>query len=470
MKQDSPLYLSEPALICACGKGRDALWQAVTQADNSAIRDCRTTDGSRSFPAALVAETDLPPVATDPATKLVRMEQAALSGLDGRVAEALQRYGADRIAVIVGSCDDASETSLSGHRQFFQEGAFPTGYTLARQGAQAVSAAVQERYGLRGPAVSCASACSSSAAAVVKAAQLIRGGIADAVIVGGADLASDLVLLGFASMECISPVATNPFSKNRSGITLGEAAAFFLLTKDNFVTDRPAVTLAGYGESADAYHITSPDPSGSGAASAMRQALRSAGIGPQELGYINLHGTGTKLNDAMEARAVAAVTGGAVPCSATKSVTGHTLGAAGALSLAVCYETLVRNADAIAVGNAGTIATGDTNASAAGNAGPSGTRKTNTGDAGVPAAGSAETADGAGGSRKTPVILPAQAWDGEYDDELPRLNIIGKENNRLSPRSSSPGPAGRLRYCMSNSFGFGGANVSVILQLEESHA
>ena len=370
------------------------------------------------------------------------MEQTALADLDGTLAAALDRYGPDRIAVLVGSCDNASETSLSGHRQFFQEGAFPAGYTLARQGAQAVSAAVRERYGLRGPAVSCASACSSSAAAVVKAAQLIRGGIADAVIVGGADLASDLVLLGFASMECISPVATNPFSRNRSGITLGEAAAFFLLAKDNFVTGRPAVTLAGYGESADAYHITSPDPSGAGAASAMRQALRSAGIGAQELGYINLHGTGTKLNDAMEARAVAAVTGGAVPCSATKSVTGHTLGAAGALSLAVCYETLVRNA--------GTIATGGADTSA--------------GDAGVPAAGSAETADGAGDSRETPVILPAQAWDGEYDEELPRLNIIGKENNRLSPRSGS------LRYCMSNSFGFGGANVSLILQLEAGHA
>ena len=466
MKQTLPLYLSEPALICACGRGRDALWQAVTQADNSAIRDCRTSDGSRSFPAAPVAETDLPPVTSgvapgfvpdtppapdsDPATKLVRMEQAALADLDGTLAAALDRYGPDRIAVLVGSCDNASETSLSGHRQFFQEGTFPAGYTLARQGAQAVSAAVRERYGLRGPAVSCASACSSSAAAVVKAAQLIRGGIADAVIVGGADLASDLVLLGFASMECISPVATNPFSRNRSGITLGEAAAFFLLAKDRFVTDGPAVTLAGYGESADAYHITSPDPSGAGAASAMRQALRSAGIGPQELGYINLHGTGTKLNDAMEARAVAAVTGGAVPCSATKSVTGHTLGAAGALSLAVCYETLVRNTTVIATGNAGAIAAGGADASAGG--------------AGVPAAGSAETADSAGDSRETPVILPAQAWDGEYDDELPRLNIIGKGNNRLSPRS------GRLRYCMSNSFGFGGANVSIILQLEAGHA
>lgn len=461
MKQALPLYLSEPALICACGRGRDALWQAVTQADNSAIRDCRTAEGSRNFPAALVAENDLLPAgscvaldvascvapdfapgiaqdktsrAFDPATKLVRMEQTALADLDGTLAAALNRYGPDRIAVLVGSCDNASETSLSGHRQFFQEGAFPAGYTLARQGAQAVSAAVRERYGLRGPAVSCASACSSSAAAVVKAAQLIRGGIADAVIVGGADLASDLVLLGFASMECISPAATNPFSRNRSGITLGEAAAFFLLAKDRFVTDGPAVTLAGYGESADAYHITSPDPSGAGAASAMRQALRSAGIGPQELGYINLHGTGTKLNDAMEARAVAAVTGGAVPCSATKSVTGHTLGAAGALSLAVCYETLVRNA--------GTIATGNTNAIATGGA-----------DA------------GAGGSTGVPdILLPAQAWDGEYDEELPRLNIIGKENNRLSPRGGS------LRYCMSNSFGFGGANVSIILQLEAGHA
>ncbi|MBP5465402.1 MAG: hypothetical protein J6Y13_09560, partial [Treponema sp.] len=440
-----PLYLSEPALICACGRGRDALWQAVTHADNTAIRDSRTADGSRSFPVALVAESELP-AAAEPAAKLVRMEQAALSGLDGRVAEALQRYGADRIAVIVGSCDNASETSLRGHRQFFQAGSFPAGYTLAQQGAQEVSAAVRERYGIRGPAVSCASACSSSAAAVVKAAQLIRGGIVDAVIAGGADLASDLVLLGFASMECISPVATNPFSKNRSGITLGEAAAFFLIARDNFVTDGPAVTLAGYGESADAYHITSPDPSGTGAASAMRTALRSAGIGAQELGYINLHGTGTKLNDAMEARAVAAVTGGSVPCSATKSVTGHSLGAAGALSLAVCYETLVRNAGDITVRNTPPMAADKADALASGTAGVS---AANTKD------GTNALSDG-----KARVVLPAQAWDGVYDDELPRLHIIDTHNNM--PRTDSPEAGKGPRYCMSNSFGFGGANVSLI--------
>ncbi len=208
-------------------------------------------------------------------------------------------------------------------------------------------------------------------------------------------------------MECISPRPTNPFSRNRSGISLGEAAVFFVLSKDPLLPDGPALTLAGYGESADAYHVTSPDPSGQGAVLAMEKALRSAGISAENIGYVNLHGTGTPLNDAMEAKALSHVLGSDVPCSATKSITGHSLGAAGAMSAAVCYETLVRNA------------------------------------------GQAEA------------TLPAQSWDGDYDADLPRLNIIDAGNNRGRPCLQP--------YCMSNSFGFGGANVSLVLKREDGN-
>ncbi len=407
MNQDMKLYFSPPALISACGTGRDALWDAVSKADASAIRDYATADGNRHFPVAAISYSLPPPKKARYDTKIIRMESVALDGLDESVTVALDRYGADRLAVAVGSCDNASETSLQGHRTFFKEGSFPTGYRLEMQGADYPATYIKERYGIRGPAVSIASACSSSASAIVKAAQLIRGGLADAVIVGGIDIASDLVLLGFASMECISPKPTNPFSRNRAGISLGEAAVFFVLSKDPLLPNGPSVTLAGYGESADAYHVTSPDPSGEGAALAMQKALRSAGIGAGEVGYVNLHGTGTQLNDAMEAKALSQVLGSDVPCSATKSITGHSLGAAGALSVSVCYETLVRNAGQAAA------------------------------------------------------ILPAQSWDGDYDGDLPRLNIIDAGNNRDRPRIEP--------YCMSNSFGFGGANVSLILKREDGN-
>ena len=168
---------------------------------------------------------------------------------------------------------------------------------------------------------------------------MILSGVCDAVIAGGVDVASPTTLLGFNSLEAISSGITNPFSKNRGGITLGEGAAFFVLAKDD--VDGTQTVLLGAGESSDASHMTAPLADGSGAAQAMRAALADAGVRADAIDYVNLHGTGTKLNDSMEAKAVDAVfTGCAVPVSSTKALTGHTLGAAGALELAACFLAL----------------------------------------------------------------------------------------------------------------------------------
>ena len=162
------------------------------------------------------------------------------------------------------------------------------------------------------------------------------------------------------------------------------------------------VKLLGWGESADAYHMTSPDPSGAGAEKAIRRALENAGLDKDKVGYINLHGTGTKFNDSMEAKAVAAIFGEkTVALSTTKPVTGHTLGAAAALEAAICWKALVEN-------------------------------------------------NGKNGNIK----LPLQVWDGQRDEEIPALNIVD---------GKSKAGKGELKVCLSNSFAFGGANACLVL-------
>src|SRR6185295_10058784 len=135
--------------------------------------------------------------------------------------------------------------------------------------------------------------------------------------------------------EAVSADVCNPFSRNRDGITVGEASAAFLLTRD-----AAPVRLLGAGESSDAYHVSAPDPEGRGAAAAMRLALADAGLAPEDIGYVNLHGTGTPHNDVMEGRAVTSVLGPRARCSSTKAMVGHTLGAAGAVEAAFVWLTL----------------------------------------------------------------------------------------------------------------------------------
>ena len=166
---------------------------------------------------------------------------------------------------------------------------------------------------------------------------MLLAGIADAVIAGGVDVASDTVLLGFDSLEAVSDEIANPFSKNRKGITLGEGACLFVMSMDKELVSENGcnIKLLGTGESSDANHITAPLEDGSGAAQAVKEALENSALCPEQIDYLNLHGTGTHLNDSMEAKAVKNVFGeycSALPVSSTKSLTGHTLGTSGAIS------------------------------------------------------------------------------------------------------------------------------------------
>jgi 3-oxoacyl-[acyl-carrier-protein] synthase-1 len=166
---------------------------------------------------------------------------------------------------------------------------------------------------------------------------MIQAGIVDAAVVGGVDSLCMTTLYGFKSLELVSIDICRPFDAHRNGLSIGEAAAFALVQRE---PQQVQAWLLGAGESSDGHHMSSPHPEGAGAAAAMRGALAQAGLQPQDVDYLNLHGTGTPGNDAAEAMAVHAVFGNTLPCSSTKGYTGHTLGAAGALEAAVCVLAL----------------------------------------------------------------------------------------------------------------------------------
>lgn len=177
---------------------------------------------------------------------------------------------------------------------------------------------------LDGPAYTLSTACSSSARAIISGRRLIEAGLVDAAIVGGADTLSRMPINGFHSLESLSPTLCQPFGRDRAGITIGEGAGLMLLT-----WEPQPIALLGVGESSDAYHISAPHPQGEGAIRAINQALTDAQLTPDDVGYINLHGTATQLNDQIESMVVNALFGERVPCSSTKHLTGHTLGTAG---------------------------------------------------------------------------------------------------------------------------------------------
>lgn len=168
--------------------------------------------------------------------------------------------------------------------------------------------------------------------------RLIESGLVDIAIVGGADTLSRMPINGFHSLESLSPTLCQPFGRDRCGITIGEGAALMVLTRE----PQP-IALLGVGESSDAYHISAPHPQGEGAIRAIDQALNDAGMTPEHVGYINLHGTATPLNDQIESNVVSALFGETVPCSSTKHLTGHTLGAAGITEAAIGVLILQRD-------------------------------------------------------------------------------------------------------------------------------
>lgn len=320
----------------------------------------------------------------------------AVQALQGAVQQAIDRFGPTRVALVVGTSTGGIEEGEVAARHLLHEQRFPADFAYAVQEMGNVAQFLAQHLGIRGPAHTVSTACSSGAKALASAARLLQSGMADAVLAGGVDALARFTVGGFSALEAVSPERCNPLSAHRRGINLGEAAAFFVLSRE-----AGPVRLAGWGESQDAHHMSAPDPTGQGAAAAMQQALARAGMQPAAVDYVNLHGTATPHNDAMESRAVQAVFGGVqgsdVAVSSTKPLTGHALAAAGALEAVVAWHVLQDNAQG---------------------------------------------------------VLPVHWWDGVADPAMPALAAVapGLQLGRAA------------RAVMSNSFAFGGSNSSLLFE------
>lgn len=385
-------YLGRPGLISALGEGVAPTRTALLAGDTSGMvleegflagkpaRVGRVRATLPEIPAAFGITAQ---------SRNNRLLLAAIAQIADQIETAKTRFGADRIGIVLGTSTSGVAEGEAAIADWQRNGQMPEHFDYGQMEIGAPAPFLARYLGLSGPAYTVSTACTSGAKALASARNLLRLRLVDAVIAGGVDTLCRLTVGGFTALESTTADLTNPLSANRHGINIGEAAAVFLVS-----AEKSEVELLGIGESSDAHHMSAPEPEGRGAEAAMRAALADAGLTPQDIGYLNLHATATIKNDEMESRVVARLFPNGVPVSGTKPMTGHTLGAAGAIEAAFCWLAL--------------------------------------------------TGDGR---------LPPHVWDGMADPTLPQLSL------------AQPGQrfACKRRIAMSNSFAFGGNNISLIL-------
>lgn len=387
------IYLNQLGIICAAGATRDEVRRRVFDTAESGLMMTERYSPGRMLPLGCV-NAPLPPVDHLPPQERSRNNQlalAALAQIRADIDAAIARFGADRIGVVIGTSTSGIAESEAALRHHAATGSLPPQFHYGQQELGSPASMLASVLGTGGPAYVHSTACASSSKALASAARLINMGVCDAVITGGVDSLCAFTIAGFSSLESVSAAPCNPLSENRNGINIGEGAALFLMSREP-----AAVSLRGWGESSDAHHMSAPEPSGKGASMAIERALARASVRPEQIDYVNLHGTATVQNDAMESRAVHALFGDAVAVSSTKPFTGHALGAAGAIEAALCW-----------------LAMQDDN--------PEGR-------------------------------LPPHLWDGAADPALPALRTV-----EAGARLGRP-----LRWSLSNSFAFGGANAALV--------
>ena len=329
------IYISAFGMVNALGS---SLAQIATQLQQGVAPGMQPRDGwlqagKRCWLGEVTGE--LPPIPPALAAHNTRNNQlllAALAQLRPALDAAIAQFGRTRVAIVLGTSTSGVD---EGDRQVVGGVA---GYDYRMQELGDPSRFLAHYLELDGPAYTLSTACSSSARAIISGQRLIDAGLVDVALVGGADSLSRMPINGFASLDSLSERHCAPFSADRDGISIGEAAALMLLTRE----PQP-LALLGCGESSDAWHMSAPHPEGIGAERAMQVALQQAGLQPQDVGYINLHGTATPLNDQVEAAVIHRLFGAQVPCSSTKHLTGHTLGAAGATEAALAALILQHN-------------------------------------------------------------------------------------------------------------------------------
>lgn len=330
-------YLNALGVVCSLGAGKAAVAAALFAGATHGLRELAGWVPDRSLPlgGAAVALPPVPLGMDERDTRNNRLLLLAAHEIEGDIRDAIARFGADRVGVVIGTSTTGIEEATCNIAARGRTGQWPEGYRYADQELGAPAAFLAEWLGIAGPAYAISTACTSGARALLSARRLLKLGLCDAVICGGADTLCRLATNGFHALEATADERCLPFSRSRRGINIGEAAALFVMTRD-----MAPVEFLGGGASSDAYHMSSPEPDGRGASEAMRRALAATGVDAARIDYVNLHGTATEHNDAMESRAVADTFGRAVPSSSTKALTGHTLGAAGALEAAFCWLAL----------------------------------------------------------------------------------------------------------------------------------
>jgi 3-oxoacyl-[acyl-carrier-protein] synthase-1 len=344
------LELKKFTMSTCLGAGLDANWRMLAGREGG-LQPCRFETVDLPTHIGEVAGVDDIVLRSDLQSYNCRNNRLAQLGLeqDGfsdAVTDAIAEFGAERVGLFLGTSTSGILQTEIAYRQRSADpstgasttaGALPQDFHYAHtHNTYSVSAFVSEYFGLQGPSLTVSSACSSSAKVFGNAARMIEAGLIDAAVVGGVDSLCLTTLYGFNSLQLLSTKPARPYGEGRDGISIGEGAAFILLTK---ASERPVsgtVLLHGVGESSDAHHMSSPHPEGLGAQQAMLAALSAGGLQPGDIDYINLHGTATPSNDAAEGKAVHTIFGDKTPCSSTKGATGHTLGAAGGVEAIFC--------------------------------------------------------------------------------------------------------------------------------------
>jgi len=310
-----PLNILAHSATTALGAGLDAQRQALAHGRSGLRRNDFGADPLDCWIGRVdgVEEVALPPALAGLECRNNALAWLALQqdGLLDAVAAVVARHGARRVAVVMGTSTSAIGATEEAYARLHTDSAgvahFPPELQRPRiHTPHALGDFVRAATGLRGPCVTVATACSSSAKVFAQAARLIHAGFADAALVGGVDTLCGSVLFGFHSLQLVATAPCQPFDARRSGLSLGEAGGYAVLERAG-AGPETALQLSGYGESSDAHHMSAPHPQGLGARLAMQQALHSAGLDPAQLGYLNLHGTSTPANDGIEATAVAAL-------------------------------------------------------------------------------------------------------------------------------------------------------------------
>jgi 3-oxoacyl-[acyl-carrier-protein] synthase-1 len=322
-KNNNAIYIHAMAMNSALGETVEEQIEVLSGRASASmcLESGWLNDGKSTVVGKVTAE--LPRIPNEFTNKNTRNNRLALSSLlqiKNEINEVVQQFGKARIAVVVGT-----STSGISDGEIALANDLPEDYHYHQQEVGNVAQFVADYFDIEGPAYTISTACSSSGRVFISAKRLLNSGLVDAVIVGGSDSLCRLTVNGFHGLEALATEACLPFSENRKGINIGEASGFMLLSKNK---NKTGLALLGVGDSSDAHHISAPHPEGKGAIEAMQKALSDSALNVDDIGYINAHGTATKLNDAMESKAIYALFKDSVPVSSTKPLTGHTLGAA----------------------------------------------------------------------------------------------------------------------------------------------